>query len=52
MAPSKDQIYEVIDTCMQREDEGTTAWPGMTYEQGVANALRWALGEGETPLED
>lgn len=28
-------------------------WPGMTYEQGVDNALRWAAGESDDdPMED
>lgn len=28
-------------------------WPGMTYEQGVDNALRWAAGlSDENPMDD
>lgn len=52
MKPTEDDAYSVLNTCMEREDEGTSAFPGMTYEQGVAAALRWCLGEGENPLED
>jgi hypothetical protein len=32
-------------------DEGSK-WPGMTYEQGVAEALRWVLGMSGNPLRD
>jgi hypothetical protein len=31
------------------EDEGSSRWPGMTYEQGVAAALAWVLGESSLP---
>lgn len=32
---------------------GASKWPGMSYEQGVSNALRWVLGDEETaPMED
>ena len=27
--------------------DGQRKWPGMSYEEGVANALAWVLGERE-----
>lgn len=27
-------------------------WPGMTYEQGVDAALRWALGGSDHPMDE
>lgn len=27
----------------------STQYPGMTYEQGVRDALRWVLGEEDLP---
>lgn len=47
-----------IDTQMnlaqdQVSNGGGSKWPGMTFEQGVALALAWALGHEETaPMED
>jgi len=42
--PTDDQIQDQIDlTCIALE-QGKTAVPGMTYEDGVDAALRWALG--------
>ena len=32
--------------------DGSTQWPGMTYEQGVENALRWVLEGSDNPMED
>jgi hypothetical protein len=32
---------------------GPSMWPGMSYEQGVDNALRWVLGESDdAPMDD
>lgn len=32
---------------------GPSRWPGMTYEQGVDDALRWAVGDSDdAPGED
>jgi hypothetical protein len=38
-----DEIEEVID----RIPGGSNRYPAMTYEEGVEEALRWALGEME-----
>lgn len=36
-----------------RDHEFSSAFPGMTYEQGVIAALEWVLGENDTkPMED
>ena len=51
-APSQDQIDEVLNQCMEAEDAGSSKWPGMSYEQGVAAAVRWMEGEGQNPLDD
>ena len=47
------EINQVLNDCMEREMEGRTQWPAMTYEQGVAAALRWLIGESEDhPTQD
>lgn len=49
---TKDEIEGVIADADAAMDEGTR-WPGMTYEQGVAEALRWVIGQNDkNPLTD
>lgn len=48
-----EQIDEQINAASEQNEEGTTRWPGMTYEQGVDNALRWVTGQSDdVPMED
>lgn len=52
MRPQK-EIEEMMDKAGLWTDEGATAVRGMTYEEGVANALRWALGDSDDdPIEE
>lgn len=45
----EEQMHKAEDTVM----EGGSKVPGMTYEEGVDNALRWALGDSDDkPIED
>ena len=46
------ELDAVVSYCCDTEENGTTKWPGMTYEQGVKAALEWVQGYGEHPLED
>lgn len=46
---------EIEDELWQLDSEdtmaGKTRWPGMTYEQGVEQALNWVLGNfSEAPI--
>jgi hypothetical protein len=44
----EDQIAKAGETM-----HGRSRWPGMSYEQGVYNALLWATGQSdEPPMED
>lgn len=47
-----DQIDEVLNLACEREAQGGSAYPGMTFEQGVAQGIEWAcgLGDNEPPL--
>jgi len=38
-----DQIQEALEQI----DRGGSRFPGMSYEEGVVNALRWALGDND-----
>lgn len=47
------EVEEVRDTALLSTSEGTTRYPGMTYEEGVEAALSWVLDDRDTnPLED
>ena len=52
LARSEDAIMDVIDACMEQMNAGGSSVPGMTYEEGVEAALRWAIGESaDSPLD-
>ena len=42
-----EEIDDVLNDCMVQENRGSSRWPAMTYEQGVAEALRWVIGQSE-----
>ena len=51
--PSIEAVDEELNKANASIEAGTTRWPGMTYEQGVDAALRWACGHtDERPMED
>jgi hypothetical protein len=50
--PTEDQIDDVLNACVEAEEDGFSKWPGMTYEQGVQAALLWVGGNGENPMDD
>lgn len=39
------EIDALIDKCAQQS--GSSRFPGMTYEQGIREALEWVTGETE-----
>lgn len=45
---SQSEIDDQINEAYEKEDEGGSRWPGMSYEQGVLAALRWVTGEEPT----
>ena len=50
---TEEEVNEVIDKTAAQDNEGGSRWPGMTYEQGVRNALDWILGNNDdNPMED
>ncbi len=53
MTRSEEEIDAVLNKCSESIEAGRSAWPGMTFEQGVDAALRWVNGDtDETPMED
>ena len=50
---TEEEIDDVLNRAAEAEDAGKTQWPGMTYEQGVAAALHWAVGnQDNNPMDD
>lgn len=49
--PTENEINNVLNECLEREDLGGSKYPGMTYEQGVKAAIEWLQGYGENPME-
>ena len=48
-----EQIDDVVNDAYENIEDGTTRWSGMTYEQGVADALQWITGDREdSPFEE
>ena len=43
--PTDDEIEDVIQWATESTTNGASKFPGMTYEEGVDAALRWAKGE-------
>lgn len=49
--PERTEIEEQIALAEESMDGGSK-WPGMSYEEGVSAALRWAIGESDDkPME-
>lgn len=47
------EIDDVLNKAIEKVDEGASSWPGMTYEEGVYNAIQWILGDSDShPMED
>ena len=50
--PSDEEINDVLNQCVESEENGESKWPGMIYEQGVKDAIEWMQGYGSNPLVD
>ena len=47
------EIDDVLNKAGSANLKGETKWEGMTYEQGVENALMWVFGDFlHNPMED
>ena len=47
-ARSQEEIDRVLNWSYQNTDAGESQFPGMSYEEGVAAATEWLIGETET----
>jgi hypothetical protein len=49
---TKDEIYDQIDRANEGVNNGTK-YAGMSFEEGVKQALEWVIGDSEDkPMED
>lgn len=46
------EVDDVLNDANDSIDEGTSRWPGMTYEQGVAATLNWIANGDVSPFEE
>lgn len=50
---SRQEIEEQLHLAADQVVEGRSKFSGMTYEEGVDNALRWALEDSDDkPMEE
>lgn len=45
--PTDEQIDEVVDKCCTQIQQGGSKYPGMSYEQGLRDAIDWLTGDSE-----
>ena len=50
---TEEEINRLLNECVEAEEMGTTKFPGMTYEQGLKDAIEWLCGDSSCyPLDD
>ncbi len=47
VARTDDEINDLRNDVADRINEGGSRYPGMSYENGIEEALSWLLGESE-----
>jgi len=47
-----DMVGDVLDRQEEIDNGDTQGFHGMTYEEGLRDALEWVLGNGGHPLKD
>ena len=53
MTPNETEMLDQIAKAEVCTSEGRSDVPGMSYEEGVSAALRWAIGESDDePIGD
>ena len=52
VARSDEEIDTVLNIALDQEDQGGSVYPGMSFEQGVAQGIQWVtgLGDPQAPL--
>jgi hypothetical protein len=42
-----EEIDDVLNIAVEQADKGGSAYPGMTFEQGVSEGIRWLVGHND-----
>jgi len=50
--PTENEINDVIEQCRDAENEGSSKYPGMSYEQGVIAGILWVQGHEGDPINE
>lgn len=45
-----EEVNELLNRCSEAEENGESAYPGMTYEQGIKAMAEWLEG-GDYPFD-
>lgn len=45
------EIDELLNRCVEAEETGESAYPGMSYEQGIKAAIEWLFEGFEYPFD-
>lgn len=46
-----EEVDAVLNIASEQEEKGGTSFPGMSYEQGVSEGIRWLTGQqDDVPL--
>lgn len=49
----QEEVWDMLNRCAEAFDSGQSAFPGMSYEEGVAAAIRWLTERDEPgPLDE
>ena len=50
---TQEEIDEQLNLAMEQSEQGKSKFPGMSYEEGVSEALQWVTGRQEQrPMVD
>ena len=49
---TSEEIDDVLNRCLDQMDKGGSTYPGMTYEDGIREAIDWLTSDNREPLFD
>lgn len=47
MTPDQREIDKVVNDCHAQINKGGSKYPGMSYEQGITEAIAWLQGDSD-----
>lgn len=50
---TEQEIWDLLNQCMDSENTGASNYPSMSYEQGIKAAIEWITGDtNDHPIND